>query len=288
MDAVKGDSEGIGPGATGPNDAAASFPAVQAQIAVVTGGGGGIGAAICRQLAAAGATVVIADIALDGARETAASIGSSETTVVQSVDVAAPSQVNALIKEVLSRFGRIDLLVNNAGVVSVASLENASLDDWRRTFAVNVEGAMLTMRAAATAMLRQTPLEQTACRGKIVNISSPAAELGRPLLPAYGASKAALNHLSKSAAVSWADHAIATTIVYPGSVKDAMWPRLASELAAAEGRSAESVIEERIAWMPSGRFQEPTEVARAVLFAANFRGMGLNGRTLWTEPHVSL
>lgn len=286
MGAVKRDP------APGPTDTARSgvnisFPAIRQQIAVVTGGARGIGAEISRQLGEAGATVVIADIAAVPVRATSASTGDSTTILARAVDVADPDQVNELIRGVVEEFGRIDLLVNNAGVAEVASLETVSLEAWRRTFAVNVEGALLTMRAAAAMMLTQSPREETGCRGKIVNISSRAAEVGYPLLPAYGASKAALNHLSKSAAVRWADQGIATTIVYPASVKDAMWPRLGHELAAAEGRTAADVIEERLAWTPSGRLQDPAEVAHAVLFAANFRGMGLNGQIVWSEAHVS-
>lgn len=265
-----------------------AWPSVRGQVAVVTGAGRGIGAAIAKELAAAGATVAIADIDDAAARSTAAAIERSKTTFVRAVDIVDEGQVEELMAHVVDRFGRIDLLVNNAGVAVVAPLLPASLAVWRRTFAVNVEGAMLASCAAATVMLGQPQLEQTGCRGKIVNVSSPAAEVGRPLLPAYGASKAALNHLSKSAAASWGDQGIATTIVYPGNVNDAMWPRLGNDLAAAEGRTAEAIVAERIAASPMGRFQEPAEVARAVMFVANFRGDGLNGRVVWSEPHVSV
>jgi NAD(P)-dependent dehydrogenase (short-subunit alcohol dehydrogenase family) len=261
--------------------------AVEGQITLVTGGGAGIGAAISRALSSLGATVVIADLDADRSRQTAQSTPSPEATFAHTVDVSNPDQVQELIESVTTRFGRIDLLVNNAGVAPVAALEVASLESWRQTFAVNVEGAMFAMQCAARAMLLQEPLEQTGCRGKFVNISSPAAEIGRPLLAAYGASKAALNHLSKSAAASWGDRGIATTIVYPGNVKDAMWPGLSVDIAAAEGRSVPEIIKERIAWTPSGKLQEPAAVADAVTFIAGFQGCGLNGQIVWTEPHVS-
>lgn len=262
-------------------------PALDGQIAVVTGGAAGIGAAICRALSRAGAVVVIADLNEEGGRATAASTANPEKTFVHAVDVSDPDQVHGLIDGAVTRLGRIDLLVNNAGVIAVAPLETGSLAVWRRTFAVNVEGPLLTMSAVAPIMLRQAPLERTGCRGKIVNISSPAAEHGRPPVPAYGASKAALNHLSKSAAASWGERGIATTIVYPGNVEDAMWPRVATDLAAVEGRPASEIIQERLAGTLSGRFQKPAEVAEAVLFVAAFRGLGMNGRIVWSEPHVS-
>jgi galactitol 2-dehydrogenase len=248
------------------------------QVTIVTGGGGGIGAAVCRRLAQAGAHVIIADISQTAAEATAAAIGVDQAAAVPA-DVSDPRAVDRLVAGTLERFGRLDVVVQ--------PLTETSRNTWRRIFAVNVEGPLLLMTTAARAMLEQQPSTHTGCRGKFINISSPAAEQGRGLVPAYGASKAALNHLSQSAASTWGQQGISTTVVYPGDVDDAMWPGIGARLAAAEGRTAEEVITERLATAPTGRFQHPAEVADAVLFVAAFRGPDLNGCTVWTQPHVS-
>ncbi len=256
------------------------------QVVIVTGGGGGIGAAVCRRLAGAGAHVTVADISRAGAEATAAGIGDGRATAVLA-DVSDPASVTRLVRGTVGRHGRLDAVVNNAGIVGVEPLDQTTLDTWRRTFAVNVEGPLLVMQAAAGVMLGQKPSPATGCRGKFITVSSEAAEHGRLMVPAYGASKAALNHLSRSAAVRWGPDGISTTIVYPGDVEGAMWPGVGARIAAAEGRSADEVISERLASAPSGRFQRPDEVADAVLFAAAFRGPDLNGAVVWTQAHVA-
>jgi len=274
------------------------------QVVIVTGGGGGIGAAVCRRLAQAGAHVVVADISQAGAAATAAAIGADQAAAarhatgagqatgparatVVPADVSDPRAVDQLVAATMQRFGRLDVVVNNAAIIAVQPLTETSLDTWRRIFGVNVEGPLLLMTAAARVMVAQQPSAHTGCRGKFINISSPAAEHGRGLVPAYGASKAALNHLSQSAAGTWGEQGISTTVVYPGDVEGAMWPGIGARLAAAEGRTAGEVITERLATAPTGRFQQPGEVAGAVLFVAAFRGQGLNGCTVWTQPHVT-
>jgi D-sorbitol dehydrogenase (acceptor) len=255
------------------------------QVAIVTGGGGGIGAAVCARLAGAGAHVIVADIDRARAEATAAAIGAGRATAL-TADVSDPTAVERLVARAV-RLGHLDVVVNNAAIIAVAPLAETSLDSWRRIFAVNVEGPLLLMTAAAGAMLAQEPSARTGCRGKFINVSSPAAEHGRCLVPAYGASKAALNHLSQSAAESWGTQGISTTVVYPGDVQGAIWPGIGARLAAAAGRTTAEVISERLALAPTGRFQHPGEVADAVLFVAAFRGQDLNGCTVWTQPHVT-
>jgi D-sorbitol dehydrogenase (acceptor) len=262
------------------------------QVVVVTGGGGGIGAAVCGRLAQAGAHVVVADISQAAAEATVRAIGAGQAAgparaTAVPADISDPGAVDRLVAGTLQRFGRLDVVVNNAAVIAVQPLTETSLGTWRRTFAVNVEGPLLLMTAAAPAMAAQPRSGHTGCRGKFINISSPAAEHGRGLVPAYGASKAALNHLSQSAAGTWGEQGISTTVVYPGDVDGAMWPGIAARLAAAEGRTAGEVITQRLATAPTGRFQHPGEVADAVLFVAAFRGQDLNGCTVWTQPHVA-
>jgi NAD(P)-dependent dehydrogenase (short-subunit alcohol dehydrogenase family) len=253
-------------------------------VAIVTGGGHGIGAAICGRLAGAGAAVTVADISAPDAEMTASAIGPKANAVT--VDVASQDEVHRLVTDVAARHGRIDLLVNNAGIAPVEPLDDVTLTAWQRTFAVNVEGPLLLMQAVARVMLAQHPQQRTGCRGKLITISSPAARHGRPMVPAYGASKAALNHLSWSAAATWGSAGISTTVIYPGDVEGGMWPRLAARIGELQGRSADEVISERLASVPGGRFQQPGEVADVVLFVAAYCGPDLNGCTVWTHQHV--
>jgi NAD(P)-dependent dehydrogenase (short-subunit alcohol dehydrogenase family) len=261
---------------------------LEGQVAVITGGAQGIGWAIALAFVAEGAAVVIADRRGDLAEEAANVLGAMGATALAiAVDITDPAQVANLIGRTVARFKRIDIAVNNAGICPVTRFPQVALDDWRRVFAVNVEGALLVTQEAARAMLLQEPHPRSACRGKVINVSSPAAEVGRPMLAAYGASKAALNHLSKTCADVLGPHAIATTVLYPGSVHGPLWDALLPDLAAAEGRSAEAILAERAARMPNGRFQEPEETARMALYIATAPGMTLHGKLLWSEAHVA-
>lgn len=222
--------------------------------------------------------VLLGDIDPGGAQEVATTTGAH----ARRLDVTEPDSARDFVAAAHSLFGRIDVVVNNAGIVHVASLLDHDLEAWRRVFAINVEGALNLTQAAVPVMREQEPVD--GCRGRIVNISSPAADLARPLLPAYGASKAALNHLSRTAAAVLGGEDIWVTVVYPTSVADGMWATLPEQLAAASARTADQVARERLQSSPSNRFQSAAEVAAMVWFAAT--APGVNGKLLWTEAHL--
>lgn len=136
-------------------------------------------------------------------------------------------------------------------------------------------------------MQAQQPHPLTGCRGKILNISSGAAERGRPFLPAYGASKAALNHLSKSTALVLGPHAISTTVLYPTSVREGMFGPIANQMAELEGMTPDEFTSARAAGSPLDRLQRPEEVAAIAVWVAAHVGMGLNGLLVHTEARVS-
>jgi NAD(P)-dependent dehydrogenase (short-subunit alcohol dehydrogenase family) len=254
------------------------------QVALITGAGKGIGQAIACALAGASARVVVADINRDTAEATARSIGDS--ALACEVDVASPESQDRLFARVRAEFGRLDILVNNAGIFHVAPFLEFPLDAWRRVFSVNVDGALLATQRAARIMQGQERNPTTDCRGKIINISSGAAERGRPFLAAYGASKAALNHVSKTSALVLGEHAIATTIVNPTSVREGMFGPIADEMAEFEGLSPQEFEAQRAAGSPLGRLQKPEEVGAIVVWVAAAPGMDLNGQLVYTEAHV--
>ena len=183
-------------------------------------------------------------------------------------------------------FDRLDILVNNAGIFHVAPLLDFPLEAWRRVFAVNLDGALLATQRAGRMMQAQAPHPVTGCRGKILNISSGAAGVGRPFLPAYGASKAALNHLSKSTALVLGPHAIATTVLYPTSVREGMFGPIADQMAEFEGMRPDDFAAQRAAGSPLDRLQKPEEVAAIAVWVAAHAGTSLNGRLVQTEAHV--
>jgi NAD(P)-dependent dehydrogenase (short-subunit alcohol dehydrogenase family) len=257
------------------------------QVAVVTGAGRGIGQAIACAFAAEGARVVVADVNADAASATAGAIASNGgTALAVPTDVTSPDAQDALFARVRETFGRLDVLVNNAGVFHVAPFLDFPLEAWRRGFAVNLDGALLATQRAGRMMQAQAPHPITGCRGKILNISSGAAEVGRPFLPAYGASKAALNHLSKTAALVLGPHTIATTVLYPTSVREGMFGPIADQMAEFEGLSPDDFAAQRAAGSPLGRLQKPEEVAAIAVWVAAQAGMRLNGRLVHTEAHV--
>lgn len=252
------------------------------RVIVLTGAAGGI----ARALAAEGATLVLADRDGPGAVRLADALrargGRAEPAVV---DVTDRAQVFALVDDVVARYGRIDQLWNNAGVVQVGPLLEISAQEWRRVFAVDVEGALFGTQAAIRHMLRQEPDPDFGYRGKIVNTSSGAADVGRPMLAAYGASKAALNHLTKSTA-AFAEQGICATILYPGNVYEGMWKEIAPRWAEYEGVSAEEVARRRAAETVRGRFQTPEELGAVARFIALSRGLALSGKIVVAEPSV--
>lgn len=257
------------------------------QVALVTGAGRGIGRAICLAFANAGARVVAADLDSAAAEQTAVEVvATGGVATSQGVDVAEPSSVEPLFATLRAHLGQLDIAVNNAGVSHVDPFLELPLGTWKRVFAVNVEGALLVSQSAARLMLAQEPHAVSRRRGLIVNVGSPAAEAGRPMLAAYGASKAALNHLSKSAAVAFASELVSTVVLYPGTVQEGMFADLAARMAAAEGRSARELVEERSFASPGG-LQRPEDTAAMALFIATTPGMAMNGSVLWSQPHVA-
>jgi meso-butanediol dehydrogenase / (S,S)-butanediol dehydrogenase / diacetyl reductase len=261
---------------------------LQEHVCLVTGAGHGIGRAIACAFAAEGAYVVVADIDAEAASATASAItAGGHVALAMQADVTSPEAQDGLFARIAEQFGRLDVLVNNAGTFHVARLLDFPIDAWRRVFAVNLDGALLATQRAAHMMQAQQPHPVTGCRGKIINISSPAAERGRPFLAAYGASKAALNHLAKSTAVVLGKDSIATTVVYPTSVQEGMFGPIAEQMAEFEGMTPEDFTAQRAAASPLGRLQKPEEVAAIVTWVAAHPGMALNGQLVHTEAHVA-
>ena len=257
------------------------------QVAIVTGGAGGIGAGLCRALAAAGATVVVADLDGDGAERVSREVrGAGGRAESARVDVTDPADVEALVAGVVGRHGRLDQLWNNAGIVQLGSLLDVTPEEWRRVFAVNVDGALFCTQAALRRMLDHAPDPSFERRGLIVNVSSGAADRGRPMLPAYGASKAALTHLMKTTAAAYSERGVCAVALYPSSVYEGMWKEIDVRWGALEGLPPGEMGRRRTAESLLGRYETPAEVAAIALRVATRPGLALNGKIVVTTPSV--
>ena len=255
-------------------------------VALVTGAGGAIGRATAAELAAAGFDVCVTDLNrsdLAPAQAAVEAAGGACRTYV--CDVTDPGLVDATVAEVVAEAGCVDVLVNGAGIVHVDDLLDLTFETWRRVMSVNADGTFLMGQATTRAMVRQPPNALLGRRGLIVNISSAAAEVGRPTRAAYAASKAVVKHLTMTQALALKDHAIAACVVYPGEVIEGMLRSIFADIAEATGRSVEEVIDEARRDQPSGQFQSASEVGQRVAFLASWPGMRFTGTVLWCDSH---
>ncbi len=183
------------------------------RVAIITGGGTGIGAAIAREFAAAGARVVLASRKLENLEAVAADIkASGGQALAVACDVRVPEQVENVIKQTVDTFGRLDILVNNAGAGFPVKIEELSPNGWDAIVNINLKGVFLFSAAAARVMIPQK-------KGKIINISSVAGLNGSPRMAHYGAAKAGVINFTKSCAVEWAEHNINVNCIAPGMIE---------------------------------------------------------------------
>ncbi len=229
---------------------------------MVTGAGQGIGRQVSETLAGEGYGVVLVDIRPPEA--TAAAI--SGETLPAVIDVSDESAVRTLTEQVLSRYGRIDVLVNNAGISAITPAEETTAELWRRVLEVNLTGPFLLSREIGRVML-------TAGSGSIVNIASIAGLRGVSDRAAYNASKHGLVGLTRTLAGEWGGRGVRVNAVCPGWVK--------TEMDAADQAGGGYVDEDIINQVPMGRFARPGDIAAAVAFLADPERSGfINGAAL--------
>ncbi len=238
-------------------------------IALVTGAGRGIGAAIARRYAREGATVIVADVNEANARATAEQVRElGVESEALAVDVCDTAQSAAMFDRIVDRFGRIDILVNNAGVIRVRTLLDTTPEDWDFIQNVNARGLFFTLQAGARRMLDQPPLAEGRPCGKIINMASVAGRGGRAMLGAYSASKATVINVTQTAAIEFAPRLTVNSIC-PGPVDTEMWKQIDREWSEHEQRPLGSVWKERSSAVPMGRHQTPDDVAGVASFLAS-------------------
>ncbi len=242
-------------------------------VAVVTGGGSGIGRETCLTLAREGAQVVIADVDRRGADETARMIAQKEQEAAcEVVDVTSADQVGRLVANTLERFGSIDILVNDAGVHDQAPFCEEPQSMWERMYRVNVLGTALTSQAVVRWMKEHDG-------GVIVNVASKAGVVGEPGHAAYSASKGAVISLTRAMAIELAPYGIRVNAVCPGPTDTSM---LHGAVPTQEG------LDDLVAATPLGRLGRPQDIAEAVLYLASPDSSWCTGQALSIDGGLSV
>lgn len=235
------------------------------RVVLVTGAARGIGYAVAELAIGCGARVAICDVDAEGVAGATHRLG--RDTLGLAVDVIKEDDCETTTRKVVERFGRIDVLVNNAGVFEhLRSTLRQDLAEWRRVIDVNLQGTFLMARAAAKSM------SALRIQGSIINIASVAGLVGFPASNAYGVSKAAVVMLTQTMATDLASRGIRVNAVAPGFIHTPMTATLAENLGAPGG-----TFERRI---PMGRFGDPQDIARAVVFLASDWGSYITGAVL--------
>lgn len=222
--------------------------------ALITGGASGMGAACAREFASAGANVVIVDLNGPLAKTVAAEIGAQEPIIG---DVSDSAFCNQAVQTALARHGRLDILVNCAGLIHRAAALGTSDENWRRVMAVNVDGVFFMSRAAVAPMKKQG-------RGVIVNFGSIWGNVGAAGVVAYCTSKGAVHNLTRAMALDHVKDGIRINAVCPGEVNT---PMLASGRATPPTPEDLKKLGETV--VPMGRLADPVEIARVVVFLAS-------------------
>lgn len=244
---------------------------VEGKVAIVTGGAGGIGRAICEILAREGATVVAIDLGEQAGREIVDQIERDGGRVAyRQLDVTDETAVESVFGEVADRFGKIDVLVNNAGIQGPSKpAHEATEEEFDAVFSVNVKGTWLCTKHALRHMLRGGS-------GSIINLSSINGLVGGSGIPLYHATKGAVRLMSKADAITYAKEGIRVNSVHPGSI---VTP-LSEGVAQSQPRGAEEYLRKLIEAHPLGRRGEPEDIAFGVLYLASDESKFVTGSEL--------
>lgn len=239
------------------------------KVAVITGGGTGIGAAIARRFHKAGAQVVVTGRRAGPLEEVAAETGG----LAVPGDASKEADCAQAVRTATERFGGVDIAVANAGVITVGSATTLTLSDWEDTMEINVTGVLQLARAAAPAMLARGG-------GAILNISSVAGLASSSVMTSYVASKHAVIGLTKAMAIDYGSHGIRVNTLCPGWVETPMSEDALNALAKAKNLSYEEMVENTVQYLPLKRMAKPDEIAACAEFLTSADASFVTGATL--------
>ncbi len=277
------------------------------QVAIVTGSGQGIGKGIARRLAREGASVVIAEFNREAAQAVAREIiETGGQALAYPIDISDAEAVRQMVADVVTRYGQINILVNNAGVVQTKPMMDLTEADWDRIINVNQRGSFFCLQAVAEQMIQQTPefirrlaekpadimsiapeeelgdemVNARPSYGKIVNLSSIAGRRGRPLSTHYAASKAAIISITQSAALALAPYRITVNAICPGIVPTPMWEEIDKDRARLFGAKPGQAANAFVNTVPLKRAATAEDIAGAVAFFCSEDADYITGQAL--------
>jgi len=251
------------------------------KVAVVTGGGSGIGRGIVLAMAREGADLAIPDIQVLNAEKVAEEVrGLGRKVVAMKTDVTSVADVKVMTDRVRDVYGRIDILVNNAGMAAPPGMPftNNTEEDWDRAFAVNTKSVFITCKAVVPHMLERKA-------GAIVNIASIAGPLAAPTMPAYSVAKGGVITFTRVLAKELATHGVRVNAICPGVLWTDFWQKLAAHIAetnpAFKGMTARQVFDKRVGdVIPMKREQHPEDIGWAAVFLASDEARNITGQSL--------
>ena len=237
------------------------------KVAIVTGGGIGIGRAITLEFARAGADVAIAGRSMEHLEPTVKEVTSlGKRCVAVATDIRVPEQVDDMVKRTMDELGRIDILVNNAGVSFLVKVEELSPNGWDAVVDINLKGTFLCSKAVGKVMIQQKA-------GRIINIASMAGVHGSLSMPHYGAAKAGVINFTKALAAQWGKHNILVNCIAPGLIEtEGVKTQMKLE--------AEQVKENLGRSVALARYGQPEEIAYVVMFLASEASSFITGETI--------
>jgi meso-butanediol dehydrogenase / (S,S)-butanediol dehydrogenase / diacetyl reductase len=233
------------------------------KVVIITGAGSGIGAATAAQFAREGAMLSMCDINADALAEQARNLKTGQAPLQTLLDVGDEHQIEAMVTATINMFGRLDVLVNNAGIGVFGRVTELSTPDWRKMFAVLVDGPFFACRVAIPHLIKT--------KGSIVNVASISGMYGDHRLAGYNAAKGAIVNLTRAMAVDHGDEGIRVNAVCPGSVATPMSAGLLVQ---------EQIVKHYAEAVPAGRSAKPEEIADSILYLASSQASYVNGHCL--------
>jgi meso-butanediol dehydrogenase / (S,S)-butanediol dehydrogenase / diacetyl reductase len=266
----------------------------QGKIAIVTGAGQGIGRGVALRLAQEGAHVVIAEYNADNAQSAADECSQYTRALAYPFDVGETTQIEQMVQDVVAEFGRIDILINNAGIAQTLPMFDLTPEMWDRMQRVNQRGLFFCLQIVAKQMVAQVPDEVKAagksdkCYGKIVNFSSIAGRSGRPYATHYSAAKWATISITQSAATYLAPYNINVNAVCPGVVPTPMWDEIDRVQSERFGLERGGWIKKTVDGIPLKRAATPGDLAAAVSFLCSEDADYITGQALNVDGGIEM